>query len=98
MLAPRLKAAASDPQLRGAPLAVLLHEWDRLDEQVYTPIKVIRLAFELHLKEVTVGWALRRLVDAGYLERGPRDQRVRTYRRVHIDEAGAARPPAADVA
>lgn len=84
MLDPRLKAAAADRRLRGAPLSVLLHEWDELDDECFTPKKALRIAHELHMKEVTAGWALRHLVETGYLERGAGDDRPRVYRRAAV--------------
>lgn len=66
-----LRAAATDPRLRGAPLAVYVYLVPGLDDQAYQPVKIASLAHALGLKDRTAAWAVQRLVHAGYLERGP---------------------------
>lgn len=82
MTCPRLRSAARDRAIRGAPLAVYLHLVYELDPVCFTPIKVASIAHTLHLKDVTCAWALRRLVTARYLERGPKSGRTGMYRLV----------------
>jgi hypothetical protein len=74
--------AACDPDLRGAPLSILIWAHAHLDFEEYRPLKVAFVATEVKLKEVTAAWALKRLVDAGYLKAGEKVDRVRTYRLV----------------
>ncbi|MGI8766587.1 MAG: hypothetical protein ACR2KM_08755 [Gemmatimonadaceae bacterium] len=76
---PRLKEAAADPRVRGAPLAVYAYLADELDPVRYKSVKVATLARALYLKDVTCAWALKRLVSDGYLERSGNRRRW-TYR------------------
>ena len=75
-----MRRAAADPAIRGAPLSIYVLLNHELDTVEYRPVKVSALATELHLKTVTAAQALTRLVSAGYLERGGKIDRVRSYR------------------
>ncbi len=75
-----LRRAASDVDIRGAPLSVYLYLNHELDSDEFRPVKVAVLATELHIKPVTAAWALRRLVKSGYIEPGKKVDRLRLYR------------------
>lgn len=74
------KRAAADRRIRGAPFLLLMHLSDELDDDAYKAKKTKVVARELHLELPTVARALRRLVAAGYLERGAKIDRVWSYR------------------
>jgi hypothetical protein len=82
MIPPRLRDATTDLGLRGAPLLVYVYLLHELDPVEHRPLKILPVATILHLKEVTTWRAIRRLVDNRYLEQGPVDGRIRTYRLV----------------
>jgi len=101
---PTLRVAAADPEVRGAPLAVLLYLAHELDVGQFRPVKVAVVASALHIKDITAAWAIRRLAELGYLELGPKTERLNTYRlvwtmpasvRAQTGKAGK-RPPASD--
>ena len=81
MIPAPLSSAKCDPRLRGAPLAVYvwcLEHRDPLDDR---PVKVLRLTTELRMQKDTAIFALRRLVEAGYIAKGPRPKgEARHYR------------------
>jgi len=79
---PALRTAAADPQIRGVPLAVYLYLVHELDPVSFKKVKVATVARAVHAKEISTAWAIRRLVAAGYLERGPQEERCGTYRLV----------------
>lgn len=63
-------------------MAVYCHALGVLDLHEYRPLKVISVASAVRIEPWNAGWALRRLVESGYLQRGKPDNRVRTYRLV----------------
>lgn len=70
MVIPALVDAATDRQLRGAPLGVYI--WllcHHLDLEDWKPIKINGLAVSLQIKRHTASRALHVLVDRGYLAR-----------------------------
>lgn len=80
-LPPPLAALADDPARSGAAVRVYLHLWPRLTDTP-RPVKRLAVAHALDVDPLTVTRALRELVAAGYLVRGPDDVRgVGTYAR-----------------
>jgi DNA-binding MarR family transcriptional regulator len=75
-----LKRAAGDARLDGAPLKVYVYLNHELDLTEFRPVKVRAIANELHLKMPTTSIALRRLVETGYIQAGPKVDRVHSYR------------------
>ena len=80
MIPPALLAAADDPELRGAPLAVLVWLWGQLEPHGYRAVKTSAVGAALGIRRGTVGRALHLLVERGYLAEGPRDGAMRSYR------------------
>lgn len=81
MIPAPLSSAKSDPRLRGAPLAVYVWCLEHLDALDYRPVKILSLSAALHLRTNTAVFALRRLVEAGYIAKGPRPKgEARHYR------------------
>lgn len=79
---PALTAAATDPALRGAPLAVYVYLCTTLDPHEFRPVKVESIACAVEVKYATAGWAINRLAEKGYIVQGPWADRLRTYRLV----------------
>jgi hypothetical protein len=80
---PAFVSAMQDRALRGTAREVYLWLHERLDVLDFRPIKHSAISVDLGMKEVTVSWAVTRLVERGYLARGPRDGRLTTYRLLH---------------
>lgn len=77
------KKAAADERIRGAPFTVIVRLSETLDDQRFQQVGVASLARSVNLHDVTTAQALQRLVRCGYLERGPREDRMWTYRLKH---------------
>lgn len=74
-----LVRAKADLRVRGAALAVLLWCLEHLSESEWRRVKALAVARSCRLKDWTAARALRRLVNAGYIER----RRSRIRRRPH---------------
>lgn len=81
-----LRRANADPRLRGAPFAVYFYLSDELNMQDFRPKKVESIMADVHMKNPTAKFALRRLIATGYLEPGPKIDRVRSYKLVWREE------------
>ena len=75
-----LLEAVDDPSLKGAPLAVLMWLWKRLEPYGYRAVKISETAEKMQIERGTVGKALGILLDGGYLSEGKRDGPYRTFR------------------
>lgn len=75
----RLRAAA-DPAVSGAAAKAYLWLGETLDAEEFRAVKVRSLALTLRFELQTTARALRRLVSAGYIERGAKVARTWTYR------------------
>ena len=74
MITPALLEASTDDQLKGAPKEVFLYLHGRLSYGEYRPLKPWVAARELKMKENTVGRAMKRLVERGYIRQGRREK------------------------
>lgn len=83
---PALSVAVTDPRLRGRTFRVYVLLTLTLDVGVARTIKQSHLARVLRLHRPDVNSAIRQLVDLGYLEPGPPDGSLRTYRLVNAVE------------
>lgn len=80
---PAIAQAERDPALRGMPIVAYHNLLDVLDVHEFRPVKQLWLVSQMRCSEKTVERAMAKLVQAGYLERGPvRPTEVRTYRLV----------------
>lgn len=83
MILPALAQAPSDRRVSDSALRVLVWLHGQLDLVAFRPVKAWVLAATLEVKPHTASAALRELVQAGYLDAGPRQaRRVGTYRLV----------------
>jgi hypothetical protein len=80
LIPPALLDAGEDPELRGAPLAVLVWLWGQLEPHGYRAVKAEAVALTLRMKRDTVDRALRILTMHGYLEQGQKVGQCRTFR------------------
>lgn len=81
MTIPAVEAAERDPELRGYPITALKAMLTVLDIQEFRPVKQLWLTSELRCSEKTVERAIGKLIERGYLERGPVvPTEARTYR------------------
>jgi hypothetical protein len=80
---PAFATALQDHALRGNPKDVYVWCHEHLDTVDFRAVKVIEVEQDLQMNRVTVTRALDRLVEYGYLKRGPRDGRIWTYRLVY---------------
>lgn len=80
MIPPALRDAGDDPFLRGAPLAVLVWLYPRLEPHGYRAVKAQAVAWALRMQRQSVYRAMATLCRRGYLEEGPQDGQLRTYR------------------
>jgi predicted transcriptional regulator len=67
--APAVQSALQDPELRGQPITVYLYLLPGLRFQEWRPVKVHTIQRSLRMGKRRVISALKRLVDAGYLQR-----------------------------
>lgn len=91
---PAFFAAMDDDRLRGTPLKVYLYLTKRLDFRQARAVKIAAVESDLAIRRTTAQHALDDLVVLGYLERGPKLDRVYTYSLVWSCEAPA--PTVAD--
>lgn len=75
-----LSAIARDPELRGAPTSVLLLLNEQLSPSEYRPVKCRWVGALLRVRHTTVSRSLQVLARKGYIRRGRRRGRIRTYR------------------
>jgi predicted transcriptional regulator len=72
MISPALADAGRDRRLKGAPHQLLIVLHTVLDPGEWRPLKLEPLAAELDMEKATVGRAMRRLIDCGYIREGRR--------------------------
>ena len=75
-----LVQAARDTSLRGVTLALYIVLFERLDFIEPRPAKLSALAKQTGVKKSNVSRAFARLIQRGYLTRGPDDGHRKTYR------------------
>lgn len=73
-------ALAKNENIRGRPLVVLLALFARLDFENYLNVTQQELADATGLNQANVSRALKTLIDAGIIKRGPKAGRIYTYR------------------
>lgn len=99
MISPLLAEAVEDPQLRGAPLHVLLFLHKVLEYGEYREIKHWVIAEKTKLSRRNVSRAIKHLVGLGYLRAGPTKERnIGSYMLLgsrHSVDMRRFRPPAA---
>lgn len=79
---PAFDAAMDDEALRGSPLRVYLYLTRTLDFVSWRAKKLSEIEAGAHVHERSAAWALDRLRESGYIERGSKIDRVWTYRLV----------------
>lgn len=84
--------AMDDMELRGAPFHVYLYLAKRLELMHFREVKLTEVAHEARVNERTAAWAIDRLRESGYIERGEKMNRVWTYRLIWSLEPKAAAP------
>lgn len=72
MISPALADAGKDERLRGAPLQLFVYLHSVLDPGEWRPIKLWPLATTLKMQKNTVGRAMKRLIETGYIREGNR--------------------------
>jgi predicted transcriptional regulator len=72
VISPALAEASTDERLKGAPLQVLVYLHRVLDPGEWRPLKLEPLADILKMEKATVGRAMKRLVECGYVREGHR--------------------------
>ena len=77
---PAFFSALQDHSIRGHAREVYVWLHEHLDVVQYRPVKHSAVEQALSIEHVAVKRSIDRLVDAGYLDRGPRDGRLWTYR------------------
>jgi len=87
---PSFDDAMDDESLKGSPLRVYLYLTRTLDFVSWRPKKLSEVEAGAHVHERHAAWALDRLRERGYIERGAKVDRVWTYRLVwSLDETQA---------
>jgi hypothetical protein len=79
-LFPGLRQAVRDPAIRGNAAVLYIFLLDHLDFVEFRPVKVLFLHRALRLRVGTVRDLLRKLTQLGYLELGPSEGQLNTYR------------------
>jgi predicted transcriptional regulator len=74
VISPALAEAGKDERLRGAPLQLLVHLHTVLDPGEYRPLKLWPIASVLKMEKATVGRAMKRLLQCGYVREGHRQR------------------------
>jgi hypothetical protein len=77
---PAFDNAMDDDRLNGAPIRLYLNLSRRLDFQELRAEKEEAMACAAKMRASTMRAALRRLCDLGYIERGPKVDRIHSYR------------------
>lgn len=77
---PAFFSALQDREIRGHAREIYVWLNEHLDIVQYRPIKHSVIEQALAIEPTAVKRAIDRLVSAGYLDRGPRDGRIWTYR------------------
>ena len=77
---PAFMSAMQDPTLRGHPREVYIWLHENLDIREFREVKQSVIETDLGLRDSTVYRALTRLVERGYLDPGPIQGRIRSYR------------------
>jgi hypothetical protein len=84
--------AKQDRALRGSAYLVYLWFDEHLDTVEYRYVKHATIERDLEISDSSVAVAITLLIGRGYLERGPRDGRVASYRLFHSRSSPKAIP------
>jgi DNA-binding MarR family transcriptional regulator len=74
VISPALNEASTDTKLRGAPIQLLVYLHGKLDPGEYRPLKLWPIARDLGMEKATVGRAMKRLIECGYIREGHRQR------------------------
>lgn len=80
---PAFADAMQDIALRGHAREVYIWLHEQLDVVTFRPVKHSAIENDLRMRGSAVGWAVNRLLERGYIERGKRDGKLMTYRLVY---------------
>lgn len=72
MIFPAFEEGLDDPEIRGAPKELYAALRKRLDFLQFRPLKIWPIAQELKMNKSVAGRAMKRLVEHGYIDEGPR--------------------------
>lgn len=90
MTIPAEREAERDPALKGLPIVAYKNLLDTLDLVDFREVKSLWLESVLQCSERTVARVMAKLVEGGYIERGPwKPTEARTYR-LRLSRARAA--------